>query len=114
MTPRDCIVGIRQKVSDTDQRRWPDDNDFLPMMGRALVAIFRKRPDSVCVDNDTLPLNQPTAPATLDDEMQLRVEYQEALELYVSWILWNQKGSDKQISAKADAVYKEYLAEVSQ
>lgn len=82
------------------------------MAGRGLVAIFRKRPESVCVNDTDLPVAGPTAPANLDADIQLRDEYQESLELYMAWILLNYKGSDKQVAAKADSLYQQFLAEV--
>lgn len=109
----DIILGVRRKVSDENSVKWKEDRDFLPKIGRGLVAIFRKRPDSMCIDDNTLPLAQPTAPESVDDEIAIRLEYQEALELYVAWQCWGEKGSDKQIAAKADSVYQQYLAEVT-
>lgn len=109
----EVILGVRRKVSDENSMKWKEDRDFLLKIGRGLVAIFRKRPDAFSVDDNTLPLYQPQAPTGVDDELAIRMEYQEALELYVAWQCWNEKGSDKQVSKKADSVYNQFLAEVS-
>lgn len=108
----EVILGVRRKVADENSKKWKEDRDFLPKIGRGLVAIFRKRPDAFCIDDDTLPLAQPAAPTSTADELAIRMEYQEALELYTAWQCWGEKGSDKQIAAKADSVYNQFLAEV--
>lgn len=113
MKAQDLVEGVRRKVSDMKMMRWKDDNDLLPKIGRGTLAVYRRRPECVCIDEDTLPTQEPTAPTTLDDEMGIRDEYQEALELYVAWILCNEKGSDKQVAAKADSLYQQFLAEVT-
>lgn len=112
MKASDCVTGIREKVSDPKKSRWEDDEDFLPYIGQAQLAIFRRRPESICLDDDTLPFNTPSAPTELTEDLAIRDEFQEAVELYVAYVLLGQKGNDRKTVDKSLTYYDLFKQEV--